>query len=323
MLVDSSQEQRRRVGSRKTITTADALQVEDFQSEMKAKINSAKNRVHQVAGSTSSPSAGDAKPSDCNISRFESWLRIGATNPSGHEANRLDHIGSFGRTATVSKTDDLGQAERLDDGQERPESSYETHGIRPSEKLQKALTSKNLDHLDLIIGDIEIPETGKIVRRLDWVAILCFSEDGQPFPDPDTDPAPSDLDLDCHGPRDQIIEEDAAPVSVEVFYPWKSASPSTWITIPKDKRQHMNTSYSVDLSACCPTRQASVVDVLISRRISDMSLPSFFASGFLFTHAESSWEVAKAGVHGTRISGRPIYASDMPSHQVASVSPFQ
>lgn len=77
------------------------------------------------------------------------------------------------------KTEDPEEASKLDVEEVRKFlwDRWNTFNQFPK-KLQKALKSKQLDQVNQVIGEMEIPEAEKIVQDLDRVGILCFSESG-------------------------------------------------------------------------------------------------------------------------------------------------
>ncbi|KAI9629935.1 hypothetical protein KEM48_012342 [Puccinia striiformis f. sp. tritici PST-130] len=236
-------------------STTDALLVEAFESEMKGKKTYAKNCVHQglllqycrklvemvsVSSFASEPKAMQVFIDDVNSTydriskRCAVIIAERAADPGTKEQIQL--VATNASTSITFevpegpppenlelKTDDPAEAEKLDLEEVRKFlwDRWNTFNQFPK-KLQKALKSKNLEQVNLVIGDMEIPEAEKIVQDLDRVGILCFSEGGiidKTGPDADNIPISSDIESADRAHTDQRTDEDAAPDSAEVIIP--------------------------------------------------------------------------------------------------------
>ncbi|POW01488.1 hypothetical protein PSTT_12422 [Puccinia striiformis] len=233
-------------------STTDALLVEAFESEMKGKkltlriafikvyyYSIAGNLVEMVVGS-GEPKAMQVFIDDVNSTydriskRCAVIIAERAADPGTKEQIQL--VATNASTSITFevpegpppenlelKTDDPAEAEKLDLEEVRKFlwDRWNTFNQFPK-KLQKALKSKNLEQVNLVIGDMEIPEAEKIVQDLDRVGILCFSEGGiidKTGPDADNIPISSDIESADRAHTDQRTDEDAAPDSAEVIIP--------------------------------------------------------------------------------------------------------
>lgn len=196
-------------------STTDALLVEAFESEMKGKKSYAKNCVHQglllqycrklgrdgVNLFFRKVGSGEPKAMEVFINDVEStYDRISKRcaviiSERSQEPASKEQIQLVPTNPTTSitfevpegpppenlelKTEDPEEASKLDVEEVRKFlwDRWNTFNQFPK-KLQKALKSKQLDQVNQVIGEMEIPEAEKIVQDLDRVGILCFSESG-------------------------------------------------------------------------------------------------------------------------------------------------
>ncbi|KAA1132811.1 hsp90 co-chaperone Cdc37 [Puccinia graminis f. sp. tritici] len=238
-------------------STTDALLVEAFESEMKGKKSYAKNCVHQglllqycrklgrdgvslffrKVGS-GEPKAMQVFIDDVNSTYDRISKRCAVIIAERSEApTSKEQIQLVPTNPTTSitfevpdgpppenlelKTEDPAEAEQLDVEEVRKFlwDRWNTFNQFPK-KLQKALKSKKLDQVNLVIGDMEIPEAEKIVQDLDRVGILCFTEGGiidKTAPDDN----PTDPSLTSDQPADSTPQatENGSSASAQVVIP--------------------------------------------------------------------------------------------------------
>ncbi|PLW36836.1 hypothetical protein PCASD_15283 [Puccinia coronata f. sp. avenae] len=246
-------------------STTDALLVEAFESEMKGKKSYAKNCVHQglllqycrklgrdgVSLFFRKVGSGEPKAMEVFINDVEStYDRISkrcaviiaerSQEPASKEQIQLVPTNpSTSITFEVPegpppenlelKTDDPEEAANLDVEQVRKFlwERWNTFNQFPK-KLQKALRSKQLDQVNQVIGDMEIPEAEKIVQDLDRVGILCFSEGGIIDKTADHNPEASSPDPPSDNPLSSGTNDDHPTA------PENGTSAQASIVIPHD-----------------------------------------------------------------------------------------
>jgi len=233
-------------------STTDALLVEAFESEMKGKKRYAKNCVHQglllqycrklgrdgVSLFFRKVGSGEPKAMEVFINDVEStYDRISKRcaviiSERSQEPASKEQIQLVPTNPTTSitfevpegpppenlelKTEDPEEASKLDVEEVRKFlwDRWNTFNQFPK-KLQKALKSKQLDQVNQVIGDMEIPEAEKIVQDLDRVGILCFSESGIIDKTAEGDANPSAASLPASSgqpaPNDLTSPEDLPP----------------------------------------------------------------------------------------------------------------
>ncbi|OAV90799.1 hypothetical protein PTTG_06088 [Puccinia triticina 1-1 BBBD Race 1] len=244
-------------------STTDALLVEAFESEMKGKKTYAKNCVHQglllqycrklgrdgVSLFFRKIGSGEPKAMQVFIDDVNStYDRISnrcavIIAERSQEPSQKEQIQLVPTNPTTSitfevpegpppenlelKTEDPAEADQLDVEEVRKFlwDRWNTFNQFPK-KLQKALKSMQLEQVNQVIGDMDIPEAEKIVQDLDRVGILCFSEGGiidkTGAGDADTSALASDpaaANPQPTGSNGQVTPADGAPAQAQVVIP--------------------------------------------------------------------------------------------------------